>query len=47
MIEFTTWFLTELPDFLLAEPVVYFVGILVCFGVVRLLSMLFHIRRVR
>lgn len=27
MKEFCLWFLTELPDFLMAEPVCYFVGI--------------------
>lgn len=27
MKEFCMWFLTALPDFLMSEPVIYFVGI--------------------
>lgn len=44
MIDFTTWFLAELPDFLMAEPVNYFVGILISFGIVALIGRLFHVR---
>lgn len=44
MIDFTTWFLSELPDFLMSDPIIYFVGILVSFGIVALIGRLLRVR---
>lgn len=44
MKEFSLWFLTQLPDFLLSEPICYFVGFGMLFVVVALFKRLttFH-----
>lgn len=44
MINFTTWFLSELPAFLMSEPIIYFVGVLVSFGIVALIGRLLRVR---
>lgn len=43
MKEFALWFLSELPDFLLSEPICYFVGIVILFFVVKLTVSIIHI----
>lgn len=44
MIDFCTWFLTELPDFLMSEPMCYFVGFAIAFVVLSLIRDMIHIR---
>lgn len=41
---FTMWFLNELPAFLMAEPVIYFVGAAFAMCVVGLLKSLINIK---
>ena len=36
MKEFTLWFFDNLPDFLLAEPIVYFVGLFILAFVIKI-----------
>lgn len=43
MMDFTSWFLSELPDFLLAEPICYFVGFACLFIVADLVKRIINI----
>lgn len=45
MQEFTLWFVHELPDFLLAEPVIYFVSCLVLFWIFKIFISLIDLGR--
>lgn len=45
MMTFVEWFLTELPSFLMAEPVCYFVGFAMLFVVVSLIRSIVNIHR--
>lgn len=44
MKDFCLWFLTELPDFLLAEPICYFVGFGFLFVVIAIIRSIINIR---
>jgi len=37
MINFTTWFIEEFPNFLISEPVCYFVGLMILGYIIHLL----------
>lgn len=37
MMTFVTWFIEEFPDFLIAEPIIYFVGIMILGYIIHLL----------
>lgn len=41
---FVSWFLTELPNFLMAEPICYFVGFGFLFVVLALFKSIINIR---
>ena len=43
MKDFVLWFLTELPDFLMAEPMCYFVGFGFLFVILALFKSLINI----
>lgn len=45
MISFVTWFLEKLPDFLMAEPVCYFVGFAFLFVTVALFQRITNIHK--
>lgn len=45
MMTFISWFLSELPDFLMSEPVCYFVGFGFLFVVVQLFRNIITIHR--
>lgn len=45
MMEFCMWFLAELPDFLMAEPICYLVGFGFLFVVLALFKSLVNIHR--
>lgn len=45
MMEFITWFLTELPGFLMSEPIIYFVGFAMLFVTVGLIKEILWISR--
>lgn len=40
---FVSWFLSEVPAFLMAEPICYFVGFIFLFVVIRLIRELIRI----
>lgn len=44
MIDFTEWFLSELPNFLLAEPICYFVGFACLFVVAALVRQIINLK---
>ena len=44
MMTFVSWFLNELPNFLMAEPVCYFVGFGFLFVVLALFKSIINIR---
>ena len=37
MMTFTTWFLNQLPDFLLSEPIVYFIAIIILIWLLKII----------
>ena len=41
MQDFCVWFLQELPAFLMAEPIVYFVGLFFSFFIIKLIGNIF------
>lgn len=41
---FCMWWLSELPDFLLAEPICYFVGLAILFVVAGLVRQIINLR---
>lgn len=41
---FSMWFLNELPQFLMSEPAIYFVGVAFCMCMVGLLKSLINIK---
>lgn len=43
MQNFVTWFLTQLPAFLMSEPICYFVGFAFLIVVVRIIRDIIHI----
>lgn len=45
MMEFCMWFLSELPDFLMAEPICYLVGFGFLFVVLALFKSIVNIHR--
>lgn len=45
MKDFCMWFLSELPDFLMSEPIVYFVGAGFLFVVIQLVKNIITIHR--
>lgn len=45
MKDFVLWFLQQLPDFLLAEPICYFVGFAFLFVTVSLFQKIINISR--
>lgn len=45
MMNFMTWFLTQLPSFLMSEPICYFVGFGFLFVVISLIRGLMTIHR--
>lgn len=45
MMDFMLWFMGELPDFLLAEPICYFVGLAITLCVARLTFSLMRVGR--
>lgn len=44
MMDFISWFLTELPDFLMREPICYFVGFAFGFVTIALIRRLINLR---
>lgn len=42
MINFSTWVLQQLPDFLMAEPMCYFVGLVMTIAVFTLIIRIFN-----
>lgn len=42
--QFAMWFLQNLPDFLMSEPIVYIVGLFVLAVVIKFLGQLLHLR---
>lgn len=44
MKDFCMWWLSELPDFLLAEPICYFVGFAILFVVAGLVRQIINLR---
>lgn len=44
MMDFTSWFLSELPDFLMAEPICYFVGFACLFLVAGLVRQIINLK---
>lgn len=42
MMDFTTWFISQLPGFLMSEPISAFTGLGILFVVVRLVSRIMH-----
>lgn len=44
MMDFSLWFLSQLPDFLLSEPINAFVGLAVLFSVGSLFRRIIHMR---
>ena len=42
---FILWFLSELPDFLMSEPICYFVGFMIAFFVVALIRNIMFVSR--
>lgn len=45
MTNFVLWFLEQLPDFLMSEPIIYFVGFFFLFVVVNLIRNILTIHR--
>lgn len=45
MKEFSLWFLTEFPDFLMSDPIRYFVGVVLAFFVIDLIRDLMFVSR--
>lgn len=45
MMDFALWFLTQLPSFLMAEPVIYFVGIFVLLWLCALFGSIIRVGR--
>lgn len=45
MKNFTLWFIDNLPDFLLSEPIIYFVGLFILAFIVRIILRLCGIER--
>lgn len=45
MISFSSWFFSNLPDFLLSEPIKYFTGLIITFFVVKVIISLMGIER--
>ena len=43
MKEFVTWFFTQIPDFLMSEPVCYFVGFFFIFVVIALVRAIINL----
>lgn len=37
MVSFSSWFFTNLPDFLLSEPIKYFVGLVISAFIIKLI----------
>lgn len=44
MKDFCLWFIEQLPSFLMAEPVCYFVGFFFSFAIIGLIARLMHIK---
>lgn len=44
MRDFVTWFLSQLPGFLMAEPISAFTGIAILFAVAALVRRMMHMR---
>lgn len=44
MMDFTSWFLSELPNFLFAEPICYFVGFACLFVVAGLVRQIINLK---
>lgn len=42
--EFALWFLDNLPDFLMSEPIVYIVGLFVLAVVIKFIIQLMHLK---
>ena len=42
--QFALWFLDNLPDFLMSEPIVYIVGLFVLAIVIKVVVQLMHLR---
>ena len=42
--EFCVWFISQLPDFLMSEPICYFVGFFFSFATVGLIARLMNIK---
>lgn len=45
IISFITWFLTNIPDFLMSEPICYFVGLMLLAFVIGIIKSIVHISR--
>lgn len=45
MISFSSWFFSNLPDFLLSEPIKYFTGLIITFFIVKLILTLTGVER--
>jgi hypothetical protein len=41
---FFTWVLNELPNFLMAEPIIYFVALFVLVAIINIIIRIFHIK---
>ena len=41
---FFTWILNELPNFLMAEPIIYFVALFVLVAIINIIIRIFHIK---
>lgn len=37
MMSFVTWFIEEFPNFLISEPIIYFVGIIILGYIIKLI----------
>lgn len=42
MMDFVSWFVAQLPDFLMSEPISAFTGLAILFVVMRLVSRMMH-----
>lgn len=45
MVNFSSWFFSALPDFLLSEPIKYFTGLIITFFIVKVILRLCGLER--
>ena len=44
MMTFTTWLLYQLPSFLMAEPIIYFIGTIILIWIVNIILKIFNLK---